>query len=87
MLFILLCKARILKSKEQFSNVSIFRNAQELFSGHSIKHLLAAAGCYCILLMLQKKERSSIAEVAVSTEEIQTNNAFKLRVHSLTATL
>ena len=37
-------------------DMAIFRNTQELLGGHSIKHLLAAAGCYSILLMLQRRK-------------------------------
>jgi len=37
-------------------DLAIFRGSQELVSGHSIKHLLAAAGCYSILLMLQRRK-------------------------------
>lgn len=37
-------------------DLAIFRNTQELLSGHSIKHLLAAGGCYSILLMLQRRK-------------------------------
>ncbi len=36
-------------------DLAMFRTAQELVSGHSIKHLLAAAGCYSILLMLRRR--------------------------------
>lgn len=36
-------------------DLAIYRNTQEFVSGHSIKHLLAAAGSYSVLLMLQKK--------------------------------
>ncbi|CAB5093211.1 Expressed protein precursor [Olavius algarvensis associated proteobacterium Delta 3] len=37
-------------------DVAIFLNTQELLSGHSIKHLLAAAGSYSILVMLQRRK-------------------------------
>lgn len=43
------------KAAESY-DLAIFRGTQELISGHSIKHLLAAAGCYSILLMLQKRK-------------------------------
>jgi hypothetical protein len=36
---------------------AIFSITRETVSGHSIKHLLAAAACYSILLMLQKRKR------------------------------
>jgi hypothetical protein len=38
-------------------DVAIFRGTQELISGHSLKHLLAAAGCYSILVMLRRRKR------------------------------
>lgn len=34
-------------------DVEIFRYLQGIFSGHAIKHLLAAAGCYTLLLFLE----------------------------------
>jgi hypothetical protein len=37
-------------------DVAIFRGTQELISGHSLKHLLAGAGCYSILLMLRRRK-------------------------------
>ena len=37
-------------------DMAIFQNTQELLSGHSVKHLLAAAGCYSILVMLQRRK-------------------------------
>lgn len=33
----------------------IFNFTQQLIGGHSIKHLLAAAGCFSVLLMLKKR--------------------------------
>ena len=45
----------ILAKVAEFYDLSIFRSTQELVSGHSIKHLLAAASCYTLLLMLQKR--------------------------------
>lgn len=46
----------ILAKVAEFYDLSIFRNTQELVSGHSIKHLLAAASCYSILLMLKRRK-------------------------------
>lgn len=46
----------VLAKVTELYDLSIFRNTQELVSGHSIKHLLAAVGCYSILLMLQKRK-------------------------------
>ena len=37
-------------------DLAIFSYSQELMSGHTIKHLLAAAGVYSILLMLQRRK-------------------------------
>ena len=36
-------------------DASIFAASQYLVSGHTLKHLFAAMGCYSILLMLQKR--------------------------------
>lgn len=49
----------VLAKVTELYDLSIFRNVQELVSGHSIKHLLAAVGCYSILLMLQKRKTIS----------------------------
>jgi len=40
----------------EISDVEIF-NALEMLSGHTLKHLLSAAGTYCILKMLLKRNR------------------------------
>jgi hypothetical protein len=40
-------------------DVAIFRATQELISGHSLKHLLAGAGCYSILVMLRRRKRAA----------------------------
>ncbi|MDP1718459.1 MAG: ceramidase domain-containing protein [Burkholderiales bacterium] len=37
-------------------DLPIFSGTQELVSGHSLKHLFAAASCYSILLMLQRRK-------------------------------
>jgi hypothetical protein len=37
-------------------DLAIFDYTQGFVSGHSIKHLLAAAGCYSILVMLQRRK-------------------------------
>ena len=34
---------------------AIFRATSEVVSGHTLKHLLAAAGCYTVLWMLQSR--------------------------------
>ena len=49
----------VLAKVAEFNDLAIFRGTREFVSGHSIKHLLAAAGCYCILLMLQKRKPAS----------------------------
>lgn len=46
----------VLAKVTELYDLVIFRNTQELVSGHSIKHLLAAAGGYSILLMLQRRK-------------------------------
>ena len=45
----------LLAKVTEWYDLAIFFNTQELLSGHSTKHLLAAASCYCILLMLQRR--------------------------------
>ena len=51
----------ISKVTEEFDD-AIFHGMQGLVSGHSIKHVLAAAGCYCILIMLRKRSTRDCAE-------------------------
>ncbi len=46
----------VLAKVAELNDLAIFSGTQELISGHSLKHLLAAAGCYSILLMLQKRK-------------------------------
>jgi hypothetical protein len=33
----------------------VFASSQSLFSGHSLKHLLAASGCFSVLVMLKTR--------------------------------
>jgi hypothetical protein len=40
----------------ELNDEKIFVLSRELISGHTIKHLLAAAGCLTIVLMIQKRE-------------------------------
>ncbi len=40
----------------EFADQPIFLYSGEIVSGHTIKHLLAAASCYCLLLMLNKRK-------------------------------
>lgn len=42
------------KITEHFDD-EIFALTQELVSGHTIKHLCAAATCYCVLLMIRRR--------------------------------
>ncbi len=55
----------VLAKVTEWYDLAIFRHTQELVSGHSIKHLLAAAGCYSILLMLQ--QRKAVQELLPKT--------------------
>ena len=43
------------KAAESY-DLAIFQHTRELISGHSIKHLLAGAGCYNILVMLRRRK-------------------------------
>jgi hypothetical protein len=38
-------------------DLAIFRSTYDFISGHSLKHLLAGAGCYSILVMLRRRRR------------------------------
>ena len=38
-------------------DVALFTLSGETVSGHTLKHLLAAGGCYCIALMLARRRR------------------------------
>ena len=40
----------------EFYDMAVFQITGEFISGHTLKHLLAAIGCYSILLMLQKRK-------------------------------
>lgn len=42
----------------EFYDEQIFQWTYEILSGHSIKHLLASASCYCIFLMLKQRKMS-----------------------------
>lgn len=46
----------VLAKVAELNDQAIFSGTRELISGHSAKHLLAAAGSYSILLMLQRRE-------------------------------
>ncbi|MCG7942607.1 MAG: hypothetical protein JAY61_05830 [Candidatus Thiodiazotropha taylori] len=43
------------KAAEAYDS-QVFHITGEIVSGHTVKHLLAAAGCYSILLMLQRRK-------------------------------
>lgn len=45
----------VLAKVAELNDSAIFSGTQEIVSGHSIKHLLAAAGSYSILLMLHRR--------------------------------
>lgn len=47
----------VLAKLAEFYDNQIFFSASGLVSGHTIKHLMAAASCYCILIMLQRRGR------------------------------
>jgi hypothetical protein len=46
----------VLAKVAELNDLAIFNGTQGLVSGHAIKHLLAAAGSYSILLMLQRRQ-------------------------------
>jgi len=45
-------------------DVALFRGTAEMVSGHTLKHLLAAAACYSILLMLRARRPTGTAASA-----------------------
>jgi hypothetical protein len=49
----------ILAKIAEIYDVAIFRFTRETVSGHTLKHLLAAAACYSILRMLQQRRMRS----------------------------
>ena len=51
----------VLAKVTEYYDVPIFELTRQVVSGHSLKHVLAAAGCYSILLMLQKRQPTSVA--------------------------
>ena len=46
----------VLSKMAELFDLAIFSFTREFISGHSIKHLLAAAGCFSILAMLDKRK-------------------------------
>jgi len=46
----------LLAKVTEFYDVRVYQWTYETLSGHSIKHLLASASCYCILLMLKRRK-------------------------------
>jgi len=49
----------ILAKISELYDAQIFQLTHEVISGHTIKHLLAAISCYCLLTMLERRERKS----------------------------
>lgn len=47
----------VLAKLAEFYDNPIFLCANGLVSGHTLKHLMAATSCYCILIMLQRRGR------------------------------
>ncbi|MBT2987426.1 MAG: ceramidase domain-containing protein [Candidatus Thiodiazotropha sp. (ex Ctena orbiculata)] len=45
----------VAKGSEAY-DMAVFQMTREVVSGHTIKHLLAAASCYMILIMLQRRK-------------------------------
>ncbi|RTR37250.1 hypothetical protein EKG38_20165 [Shewanella canadensis] len=45
----------LLAKATEYFDLDIYLSTAELVSGHTIKHLLAAAACFCILIMLKKR--------------------------------
>ena len=50
----------VLAKVTEYFDASIFELTRRVVSGHSMKHVLAAAGCCSILLMLQKRRPTSV---------------------------
>lgn len=46
----------VLAKAAELNDLAIYSATREIVSGHTLKHLLAAAGSYSILLMLQKRQ-------------------------------
>jgi hypothetical protein len=46
----------VLAKAAEAGDAVIFHATGGLVSGHPVKHLLAAAGCYTVLVMLQKRK-------------------------------
>ncbi len=46
----------VLAKAAELNDLAIYNGTQGIVSGHTLKHLLAAAACYCILLMLQRRK-------------------------------
>ena len=45
----------VLAKLAEATDARLFEMSGGMVSGHTLKHLLAAAGCYCVLLMLQRR--------------------------------
>ncbi|MCG7988851.1 MAG: ceramidase [Candidatus Thiodiazotropha weberae] len=55
LLFVALVLYALAKGAEAY-DTAVFQMTGEIVSGHTVKHLLAAAGCYSILIMLKRQK-------------------------------
>ncbi|MBV2121887.1 MAG: ceramidase [Candidatus Thiodiazotropha sp. (ex Ctena orbiculata)] len=55
LLIVALLLYALAKAAEAY-DMAVFQMTREIVSGHTVKHLLAAAGCYAILVMLQRRK-------------------------------
>ncbi|MEW7996138.1 MAG: hypothetical protein AB2825_17070, partial [Candidatus Thiodiazotropha endolucinida] len=55
LLFVALVLYALAKGAEVY-DIAVFQMTGEAISGHTVKHLLAAASCYTILMMLQRRK-------------------------------
>lgn len=55
-IILLLLACYVLAKITELYDTEIFRVTNHLISGHTLKHCLAAASCYCVLLMLRHRE-------------------------------
>ncbi|MBW9259040.1 MAG: hypothetical protein K1566_01515 [Candidatus Thiodiazotropha sp. (ex. Lucinisca nassula)] len=55
MLIVALLLYALAKAAEAY-DTAVFQMTGEIVSGHTVKHLLAAAGCYTVLVMLQRRK-------------------------------
>lgn len=55
-IILLILACYILAKIAELYDKEIFRVTNDLISGHTLKHCLAATSCYCVLLMLRQRE-------------------------------